>query len=132
MLGLLRSHILAGLAIESAHLVSAGDEDVEPFGQAPSSGCLGPGVPDPYLRPNGDASKPRKQGGMSPATVSTVPRGPKRPSWVPCQAPSSSSPRASHLWNCPCPICRQRFKLLIVPPGAATRPILIVLPQASR
>jgi hypothetical protein len=39
-------------------------EDFESLEQASGSGCLGPGVPDPYVRPYGDARKPSKQGGM--------------------------------------------------------------------
>ena len=49
----------------------------------------------------------------NPSEVSRVPNGPKRPSCMPRHVPSNSSPGVSHLWNCPCPIWRQRFKLAI-------------------
>jgi len=55
---------VAGRLFANASVVGAGDKDLEPLEEAPSSGCLGPGITDPYFRPHGDARKPSEQSRM--------------------------------------------------------------------
>src|SRR5262249_6414097 len=48
-----------------------------------------------------------------PSELSSVPSLPYCPSCWPSHRPSSLAPTVSHLWNCPCPICRHRRRLPI-------------------
>ena len=55
---------MAGWLFNNARIAIAGDEDLKPLEQAPSFGCLWPGIADPHFSPHGDVSKPSSQGNM--------------------------------------------------------------------